>query len=96
MFYLTQDKSRIDELEEQLQRQWGDAAAGRRQGTILGTLDDAPDLIAPYVAAGAQRINVAVRVPWEQEALRIYMREVVPAMRRRFANTGPAANAGPA
>ena len=96
MFYLTQDKSRIDELEEQLRRQWGDAAAGRRLGTILGTLDDAPDLIAPYVAAGAQRINVAVRVPWEQEALRIYMREVVPAMRRRFANAGPAASAGPA
>ena len=35
-----------------------------------------------YVEAGAQEINVALRAPWDPEALDIYLEEVMPAVRR--------------
>ena len=36
-----------------------------------------------YAAAGAQGINIALRAPWDREALDAYLDRVVPALRRR-------------
>ena len=35
-----------------------------------------------YVEAGAQEINVALRAPWDPEALDFYLEDVMPAVRR--------------
>ena len=52
-------------------------------GALIGTPDRAAETLAGYVAAGAQSINVALRAPWDQEALDAYLNDVVPKARER-------------
>jgi hypothetical protein len=40
--------------------------------------------VAPYVAAGAQLVNVVIRPPWNQDVLAAYVTQVMPAMRREW------------
>ena len=35
-----------------------------------------------YVESGAQAINVALRAPWDQDALDVYLGDVLPAVRK--------------
>ncbi len=85
-FSLTTDRARAASAERDLRERWGEPSAARLLGgALLGTPDDAADRIVRYIEAGAQDVNVALRWPWEEEALRVYVQEVVPAMRRRFA-----------
>ena len=37
-----------------------------------------------YVAAGAQGVNIALRAPWDREALDIYLDRVIPELRKEF------------
>ncbi|MEE9276843.1 MAG: TIGR03560 family F420-dependent LLM class oxidoreductase [Dehalococcoidia bacterium] len=84
-FALGSDKARAAKIEEEARRQSGVVAERIAGGSLFGTPDDAADRIAQYIDAGAQDINVALRVPWDEAALRVYVEEVVPAMRKRFA-----------
>lgn len=83
-FQLTTDKRRAATLESDLRQRWGPAADRQIGGSLLGTPDMAADKIARYVEAGASDVNVALRAPWDEEALWVYVNEVVPAMRQRF------------
>jgi hypothetical protein len=40
--------------------------------------------VAPFVEAGAQLINIAIRPPWDLSLLQEYVENIVPAMRREF------------
>lgn len=71
-------------VRAQMESQWGAAASRIIAGSLLGRPKDAIDQIAPFVEAGAQMINVAIRPPWNQELLADYVERVVPAMRREF------------
>jgi alkanesulfonate monooxygenase SsuD/methylene tetrahydromethanopterin reductase-like flavin-dependent oxidoreductase (luciferase family) len=51
-------------------------------GSLFGTPAQAAEKLAAYVEAGAQQINVALRAPWDAEALDAYVNEIVPRMRR--------------
>lgn len=60
---------------------WGPRAEQIMAGTLLGTPDDAHDAVLAYVEAGAELVNVALRAPFDEAALRVYVDEVVPAVR---------------
>ncbi len=55
--------------EASLQRQFGDIADFVRPGVLLGSTAQIVDRIGRYVDAGAEQINVALRAPFELEAL---------------------------
>ena len=51
------------------------------EGSLLCTPDRAVERLAEYIAAGAQAINIALRPPWQAEALDAYLTEVMPRVR---------------
>lgn len=87
VFMLSADERAAAEAERRLEVQWGDMADRIRQGALLGTPATAIERVARYVEAGAQGVNVALRAPWEPEALDAYLEDVIPALRKEF---GPA------
>lgn len=81
-FHLTADAARAAQVEQELRRAWGPAAERMLSGALVGTPERAAERLAEYAAAGAQGINVALRAPWDAEALDAYLDEVVPRARR--------------
>ena len=65
--------------------QWGPEMAERvTAGALTGTPDDAVEQIAAFRAAGADMVNVALRLPVDADALDAYLDVVVPAARAEF------------
>ena len=85
MFNLSTTSAKAVAMREQLEAQWGPAFARVGGGALLGTPDQAVARLLEYVDAGAQDINIALRAPWDGEALDIYLHEVVPAVRSALA-----------
>lgn len=85
MFSLSATSPGAVAMREQLQSQWGAAFSRIEGGALLGTPDDAVERILAYVAAGADDINIALRAPWDDDALSLYLNEVVPAVRAALA-----------
>ena len=50
-------------------------------GALTGTADQAVERIAEYRDAGADMINIALRLPVDEEALDTYLSDVIPAAR---------------
>jgi alkanesulfonate monooxygenase SsuD/methylene tetrahydromethanopterin reductase-like flavin-dependent oxidoreductase (luciferase family) len=67
--------------EERLRAQWGPGFARIAGGSLLGTPDTVVQRLLDYIAAGATDVNVALRAPWNDEALELYLNEVVPSVR---------------
>ena len=82
-FYLASDRAGADRADADLEASWGPQAERIRGGALRGTPDGAADAVLAYVDAGADLINVALRAPFDEAALRIYIDEVVPEVRRR-------------
>ena len=53
--------------------------AFRTRGAVTGTPPEAIDALAPYAAAGVDRINIALRPPLGWDALQAWSEEVIPA-----------------
>jgi F420-dependent oxidoreductase-like protein len=86
IFSLSADAARAAQFDQELSERWGEAAAPRlRAGSLLGTPDQAAKRVAEYLEAGAQNVNVALRAPWDAEALDAYVTEVIPALQRQHA-----------
>ncbi len=83
-FGLQMDASGEASELESIAAQWGANSERIVTGSLLGRPRDAADKLAAYVEAGAEEINVALRAPWNEEALEAYLTEVVPEIRRRF------------
>lgn len=80
-FDLATTTAAAERRKEELRAQWGpmfDRIAG---GGLFGTPDEAIARVNEYVAAGATDVNIALRAPWNADALDAYVREVVPAVR---------------
>ena len=71
-------------VKNQLRAQWGGAADRIIAGSLLGRPADVMEQVAPFVEAGAQLINIAIRPPWDMALLQEYVEDTVPAMRREF------------
>jgi alkanesulfonate monooxygenase SsuD/methylene tetrahydromethanopterin reductase-like flavin-dependent oxidoreductase (luciferase family) len=63
---------------ERARRQWGAQAEERMAGVLTGGPEAAAEKIARYAAAGASRLNIAIRPPVDWEALEAYVTEVAP------------------
>ena len=71
----------VDAQREQLHAAWGPAAKRIESGALLCTPAEAPERINEYIEAGASMVNVALRAPWDEEALDAYLEEVIPAVK---------------
>jgi alkanesulfonate monooxygenase SsuD/methylene tetrahydromethanopterin reductase-like flavin-dependent oxidoreductase (luciferase family) len=80
-FNLVSTREKAAAVEADLRAQWGPAFDRIAGGALLGTPDEAAARIAAYRSAGATDINVALRAPWDDDALTAYLTEVVPASR---------------
>jgi F420-dependent oxidoreductase-like protein len=59
---------------------WGAASeAMRERGVVVGTPEQAIDLIGRYADAGAARANIAIRPPVDWDALEAWSKIVIPA-----------------
>lgn len=70
---------------QRIRDQWGDEADRLTAGALTGTPDDAVEQIASFRDAGADMVNVAVRLPVDQDALDAYLEVVVPAAQSAIA-----------
>lgn len=81
-FNLGADEAAAKAAHDRLEAQWGPEILPRVLGGGLnGTPDEAVERIHEYVEAGATGLNVALRAPWDGEALDAYLEHVVPAVR---------------
>jgi alkanesulfonate monooxygenase SsuD/methylene tetrahydromethanopterin reductase-like flavin-dependent oxidoreductase (luciferase family) len=62
--------------EESLKTQFGAMANYVRPGVLFGTEEQMMDRIGEYVAAGAEQINIAMRAPFDPEALERFAKAV--------------------
>jgi F420-dependent oxidoreductase-like protein len=67
-----------------LKQEWGAMANRIAGGALMGTPAQAAERILEYVAAGASDVNIALRAPFNSEALDAYIEEVVPQVRREL------------
>lgn len=77
-----------DAADGELQRivdQWGPEMAERvTAGALTGTPEDALEQIAAFRDAGADLVNVALRLPVDDEAFDAYLATVIPAAHTAF------------
>ena len=85
-FNLGSTAAAADAAREKLEAEWGERAGEIAEGALLGTPDDAFERVSQFVEAGAEGVSVALRAPWDEAALTAYVEEVVPALRKRFAD----------
>ena len=79
-FHMAASAAALPAAEAQYVRTWGPAAeVMRTRGVVIGTPDQAIDLVGDYAAAGAARVNIAIRPPVDWDALHAWASEVIPA-----------------
>lgn len=71
----------VEAQRQALREAWGPAAKRIEGGALLCTPEEAPERINAYVEAGASMVNVALRAPWNPEALDAYLDNVIPALK---------------
>jgi len=71
----------VNKEREAIRESWGPFASRIEEGSLLCTVPEAASRIAEYVDAGAGQVNIALRAPWNEEALTAYIEEVIPAIR---------------
>ncbi|MFW6093735.1 MAG: TIGR03560 family F420-dependent LLM class oxidoreductase [Pseudomonadota bacterium] len=81
-FNLGVDDQDLARQRKLLAEDWGEAAERISGGALLCTPDHAVERILQYVEAGAEEINIALRAPWNEEALDAYLDSVMPALRK--------------
>jgi F420-dependent oxidoreductase-like protein len=70
----------VARADEHFRATWGPAAdVMRSRGVIVGTPAEAIARVAAYEAAGAARVNIAIRPPVDWSALEAWAAEVIPA-----------------
>ncbi|MEM7326998.1 MAG: LLM class flavin-dependent oxidoreductase [Actinomycetota bacterium] len=81
VFTLGADRASADRVLAELPEQWGPMTEMIRPGALTGTPEQAVEQVMAYREAGADLINVALRAPFDTEALRAYQEIVMPAVR---------------
>lgn len=60
---------------------WGPMWPRVKEGALIGTPDQIIEQIAAYGDAGADGVNIALRAPWNDEAIDAYLETVLPHFR---------------
>ncbi len=80
-FYLKTHPKEAKAERKTFLSQWGEMAGVMEGGMLFGTPRQAIERIGQYREAGAARVNIALRAPFDWEALEAYVEEVLPAFR---------------
>lgn len=83
-FNLALDEAGVARQRTLMAEDWGPTAARIVDGALLCTPEQAPERIMEYARAGADEVNIALRAPWDEEALDAYLETVMPAVRREL------------
>ena len=81
VFALGADRAAADRAEADLAEQWGPMFERIRSGALLGTPEQAVEQVLAYAEAGADMVNIALRAPFDAEALQAYQEVVMPQVR---------------
>ena len=81
VFAMGSDQAAADKVEAAMRTQWGPQFERVAGGAVLGTPERAVEQIVAYAENGADMVNVALRAPFDREALEAYVETVVPAVR---------------
>lgn len=81
VFSMGSDRAGADRAEAAIPEQWGGLAERIRGGALIGTPEEAVDQVIAYAEAGADMINIALRAPFEADALTAYHEVVMPRVR---------------
>ncbi len=82
MFNLAADARGVAREQARVKQDWGAAAERIAGGALICEPRHAVERILEYVEAGATGVNIALRAPWNAEALDAYISEVMPAVRK--------------
>jgi alkanesulfonate monooxygenase SsuD/methylene tetrahydromethanopterin reductase-like flavin-dependent oxidoreductase (luciferase family) len=80
-FHLSLSSKALQAERTRISADWGAGAARIEAGSLLCLPNEAVDRILDYREQGAEQINVALRAPWQAEALDCYLNQVMPAIR---------------
>ncbi len=67
--------------EDSLFAQFDKMSEGVRCGVLMGSVGEMLDRVGAYIAGGAQQVNLAVRAPFDADAIEWFAAEVLPAFR---------------
>ena len=82
VFALGADRAGAERAEADLAAQWGPMFERIRLGALVGTPEQAVEQVLAYADAGADMVNIALRAPFDTEALEAYQEIVMPQVRR--------------
>jgi F420-dependent oxidoreductase-like protein len=82
-FYLKTDAAAAEAERRRFLAQWGAMAEMLEGGMLFGTPKQAVERVGQYFDAGASRVSIALRAPFDWEALQGYIEEVLPAFREK-------------
>lgn len=77
-FYMGATEATAKQNAEHLRAEWG-AQLETRTGFFTGTPNQVIDQVAAYQKAGAARVNIALRAPYDWDAFHAYAEKVLPA-----------------
>ena len=80
-FNVRPNAAAVEAESDRLKAQWGQGYNRVVGGGLLGTPDEAVERIKLYQAAGATDINVALRAPWDDDMLKVYLDHILPEVR---------------
>jgi F420-dependent oxidoreductase-like protein len=80
-FYLKTDDAAAQAERRGFFTQWGPMAQMMEGGMLFGTPKQAVERVGQYFDAGASRVTIALRAPFDWDTLRAYVEEVLPAFR---------------
>ena len=80
-FHMALDDAGLERERARIVADWGRQAERILGGSLLCTPNEAAERVHEYAASGAAAVNVALRAPWNQDALDAYVDEVIPAIR---------------
>lgn len=79
-FHIGASPDAAEAERQRIRDQWGPEMAERvTEGALTGTPDQAVERIAAYRDAGADMVTIALRLPVDDDALSVYLSDVVPA-----------------
>ena len=83
-FNLVTDAASAEREAKRFAAMTADERAVYEASALMGSPDDALERLAQYRAAGATGVNIALRLPVDDDALSLYLEQVVPAARAEF------------
>ena len=79
------DQASVAVQQKAMQDSWGNTAANISEGALLCTPEAASERIIQYVESGVDELNIALRTPWDDAALEVYLEDVIPTIRNATA-----------